>query len=245
VDNNSPWQRECTAHRDKAFIISAALSREHPSTKALILDATRSKLGNLFAFGCYADIGRVHIDRVDSSFCHAFDMQKLETASDKSGEAYAKQRAQERKNNEHDKATIRDHIGLELFFASALGTTPIKMDFMQSGKASDLPNADSIRDVIARFQADIQRRLPACKHNLKNTKNVIERCYAKLLLEDRKTRNDFDRQDYDNLFGDMYIVSAAIYFGAHILTLDGGLKKMASYAGIKCFKQVPNAPSGG
>jgi hypothetical protein len=30
VDNNSPWQSECKSHLDKAFIISAALSREQP-----------------------------------------------------------------------------------------------------------------------------------------------------------------------------------------------------------------------
>jgi hypothetical protein len=236
VDNNSPWQSECKSHLDKAFIISAALSREHPSTKALILDATRSELGNLFAFGCYANVARVHIDRIDSSFGHVFDMRKLEKASDKSGEAFAKQKAQEKINNEHDKTAIQNHLWLELLFAASRG---IKTDFMLSGKASDLPNRDSIHEIISRIQADIQRRLPTCKHNLKNTKNVVERCYAKLLLEDRKTRNDFDRPDYDNVFGDMYIVSAAIYLGANLLTADNGLKQMASYAGIKCFKQVP------
>ena len=241
VDNNSPWQSECKAHLDKAFIISAALSREHPSTKALILDATRSGLGNLFAFGCYPTIARVHLDRIDSSFAQVFDMEKLEKASDKSGEAFAKQKALEKINNEHDKTAIRNHIGLELFFLSALGSTPIKTDFIQSGKASDLPNRDSIHEIISRIQADIQRRLPTCKHNLKKTKNVVERCYAKLLLEDRKTRNDFDRPDYDNVFGDMYIVSTAIYLGANILTADNGLKQMASYAGIKCFKQLPKS----
>ena len=244
VDNNSPWQSECKAHLDKAFIISAALSREHPSTKALILDATHSGLGNLFVFGCYANINRVHIDRIDFSFSHVFDMQKLEDASDKSGEAFAKQKAQERKNNEYDRAAIQNHIWLEFLFASSLGKTPIKTDFMLSGKASDLPNRDSIQEIISRIQADIQRRLPKCKHNLKNTKNVVERCYAKLLLEDRKTRNDFDRQDYDNVFGDMYIVSAAIYLGANILTGDNSLKQMASYAGIKCFKQLHSHPTG-
>lgn len=241
VDNNSPWQSECKAHLDKAFIISAALSREHPSIKALILDATRSGLGNLFAFGCYANIARVHIDRIDSSFSHVFDMQKLEDASDKSGEAFAKQKAQERINNEYDRAAIQNHIWLELLFASSLGKKPIKTDFMISGKASDLPNRDSIQEVITRLQAYIQRQLSKCKHNLKNTKNVVERCYAKLLLEDRKTRNDFDKPNYDNVFGDMYIVSAAIYLGANIMTGDKGLKKMASYAGIKCFKQLPKS----
>ncbi len=239
VDNNSPWQSECQAHLDKAFIISAALSREHPSTKALILDATRCELGNLFAFGCYENVARVHIDRIDSSFGHVFDMEKLEKASDKSGEAFAKLKKQEKVNNDHDKTAIRNHIGLELFFLSALGTTPIKTNFIQSGKASDLPNRDSIHEIISRFQADIQRRLPKCKHNLKQTKNAVERCYARLLLEDRKTRNDFDKPDYDNVFGDMYIVSTAIYLGANILTGDNGLKQMATYAGVKCFKQLP------
>jgi hypothetical protein len=240
VDNNSPWQSDCKAHLDKAFIISAALSREHPSTKALILDATRSELGNLFAVGCYTNVARIHIDRIDSSFGHVFDMEKLEKASDKSGEAYVKQIAQQKINNEHDKTAIRNHIGLELVFLSALGTTPIKTEFIQSGKASDLPNRDSMHKIISRIQTDIQRRLPTCKHNLKKTKNVVEKCYSKLLLEDRKTRNDFDRSDYDNVFGDMYIVLTAIYLGANILTEDNGLKQMALYAGIKCFKQLPD-----
>jgi hypothetical protein len=41
------------------------------------------------------------------------------------------------------------------------------------------------------------------------------------------------------VFSDMYVLSTAIYFGANILTLDKGLKKMASYAGINCFKELP------
>jgi hypothetical protein len=238
VDNNSPWKSECKKHLKKAFIITSALSREHPNTIALILDATRSNLGNIFAFGCYASKGIVHIDKIDTSFRHVFDMQKLEQASAKEGDGFAKQVAQERINNEHDRAAIRNHVSIELLFLSVLGKIPLKTDFMQTGKASDLPNPNSLQEMISRIQADIQRRLPKCKHNLKNTKNTVERCYVKLLLEDRKTRYDFDRLNYDNVFGDMYIVSAAIYFGAHILTEDKGLKRMASYAGINCFKQV-------
>src|ERR1039457_37088 len=53
VDSNSVWKKECLApeNSNKAFIICPALSRENPNTEDLILNATRSKLGNIFSFG--------------------------------------------------------------------------------------------------------------------------------------------------------------------------------------------------
>jgi hypothetical protein len=243
VDNNSRWKNECKAHLDKAFILTSALSREDENTKSLVLDPERNALGNIFAVGVYLNIARVHVDRIDAPFAYWFDMEKLEDGMDKSGEAFARQKAQRRINNENDKTAIRNHIGVELLLANGLATTPLEVDFMQTGRASDLPNPDSIGQVISRFQSNIDRRLPKCKHNLKETKNAIERCYAKLLLTDRKTRHAFDKPDYDNVFGDMYIVSMAMLLGARILTEDAGLKKMASFAGIQCFKSVPNRSS--
>ena len=85
VDTNSEWKKECKVHPDKAFIISPALSREHPNTKDLILDATRCKLGNIFTVGLYAKNGRVLIDRVDENYCYFFDMPKLTEASREGG----------------------------------------------------------------------------------------------------------------------------------------------------------------
>lgn len=242
VDTNSEWKKECKLHPDKAFVISPALSREHPNTKDLILDATRCKLGNIFTVGLYANEGRVLIDRIDESFGYVFDMPNLREASREKGEAFVKQKEDNWIHIENDKTLIRNHIGLELLFTASLGSTPISVEFIHSGKASDLPLADKIQNAIDRLKANIKRRLPACKHNIGKSKIAVELCYATLVLEDIEpngTRWQFDKPKYEHVFGDMYIVLTAIYLGAKIMTKDRKLAQMASYAGIKCV-HVPS-----
>ena len=237
VDSNSDWKRECKEHLDKAFIISPALARENPNTRDLILEATRSKLGNIFSVGIDARLNCVLIERIDEYFQYEFDIPKLSEASREKGKTFAKQKAENRKSIEIEKELIRAHIGNELFFAVSLDRTPISLAFGTSGKASDLPMPQEMPNVVSKLKAHIQRRLPECKYNIKKSKRAVEVCYATLLVEDTEPKGirwEFDEPDYEHVFGDMYIVQTAIFLGAKIMTKDRKLSQMARYAGIKC-----------
>jgi hypothetical protein len=48
-------------------------------------------------------------------------------------------------------------------------------------------------------------------------------------------RKEFDLPNYENVFGDMYILLTALYLKANILTRDSALSRMASYADVKCY----------
>ena len=60
---------------------------------------------------------------------------------------------------------------------------------------------------------------------------------ATLLIEDTDSKGirfEFDEPNYENVFGDMYILLGAIHMGAKIMTKDVRLTIMAGYAGIIC-----------
>jgi len=237
VDSNSDWKRECKEHLSKAFIISPSLARENPNIRDLILEATRSKLGNIFSVGLDARLNCVLVERIDEHFQYEFDIPKLTEASREKGETFVKQKAENRKSIEVEKELIREHINFELLFATALDHTSISVAFMSSGKASDLPLPNEMPNVVNRLKAHVARRIPACKYNIKKSKRAVEVCYATLLVEDAEPKGirwEFDEPDYEHVFGDMYIVQTAIYLGSKIMTKDRKLSQMASYAGIKC-----------
>ena len=83
VDSNSLWRKECLAPENskKAFVICPALSRENPNIEDLILNATRSKLRNIFSFGIDAGLNCILIDLIDEPFKDVFDMVRLLHAS--------------------------------------------------------------------------------------------------------------------------------------------------------------------
>jgi len=241
VDSNTNWKKECKENLEKAFIISPTLSRENPNTKDLILEAARCKLGNIFSVGIDANLNCILVDRIDEPFHYAFDKAKLTEASKGKGPTVAKQKAEMPTKIEKEKELIRDHIRLAFLFSGPLDST-ISLAFIDSGKASDLPSPDKIQKTIEVLKGDIRRRLPACKHDIGKSKRAVEVCYATLLIEDTEPtgiRIQFDKPNYANVFGDMYILQTAIYLGANIMTKDRKLAQMASYAGIKCF-HVPS-----
>jgi hypothetical protein len=238
VDTNSEWKKECKNHLDKAFIITPALSREQENTKELILDEARCKLGNIFSVGIIANPGYVLIDRIDQHFQHAFDNAKLTQASKGKGPIVANQKAEHQRQIEHEKEQIRFQVGLELLFSVNSGQPPVSKAFWNSGNACDLPPPDQMQYATDRLKANINRRSPDCKYNVNKSKTVVEMCHRTLLLEDNRIRSEFDDPKKENVFGDMYILFAAIYLGANIMTKDIRLIRMAGYAGIE-FCHVP------
>jgi len=239
IDSNSDWRDECKKHLDKAFIITPALSRENQNTKELILEAKRCKLGNIFSVGIDLDIDSIMVDRIDEYFRYVFNDKALAESSRGVGEHIAKQRQTNAKGIEVDKFLIRGHIRLAYQFSNGLDSAQILAALGGAKKTSDLPSQDCIQSTINVLKTDIKARIADCKYNVNLTKMVAEMCYAVLLLEDADrneagTRTKFDKADYPNVFGDMYILQGAIMLGAKIMTKDKKLIQMANYAGIKC-----------
>lgn len=239
VDTNSTWKKECKDFPGKAFIITPALSREQQNTEELILSEKRNKLGNIFSIGLI--LSQVHppayvlIDKVDEHWENNFDAGKLRQASGGRGPIVAQQKIDHQKQVSKEREMTRFAVGLELIFAANLHVTvPISLKFLETGKASDLPPAETLSYTINRYKGSIKRRFPLCRYNVDNSKVVVEMCHQMLLLEDYRIRAEFDDPAKENVFGDMHILWGAIYLGASILTHDIRLTKMAGYAGIKC-----------
>jgi hypothetical protein len=243
VDTNSEWKKESKSHLDKAFIITPALSREQMNTEELILNETRSQQGNIFSVGIIPshnipNEGYILIDRMDSHFQYCFDDAKLSRASKGKGEIFAKQRTTHRQQTEYEKEQIRFQVGLELLFSVNSSQPPASKTFWTTGKACDLPPPDELKYVVDKLKNNIRQNYPACKHNVNKSKTLVEMCHRALLLEDTRIRQEFDDPTKENVFGDMYILFAAIYLEAKIMTKDVRLAKMAEYAGMK-WRHVP------
>jgi len=239
VDTNSEWKKECKLHLDKAFIITPALSREQLNTEDLILDESRSQLGNIFSVGIIPNKsipnqGYILIDRMDSHFQYCFDDAKLSKASKGKGQIFTQQKIVHRHQIEYEKEQICFQVDLELLFSANSEQPPIDMTFCTTHKACNLPPPSDLKYATDRLKANIKQRYPSCKYNVTKSKTLVEMCHRTLLLEDTKIRAEFDDQKRENVFGDMYILLAAVHMGAKIMTKDIRLTTMASYAGISC-----------
>ena len=244
VDSNSLWKKECLAPENskKAFIICPALAHENPNTKDLILNATRSKLGNIFSFGIDASLNCILIDLIDEPFKDVFDIVKLRQAS--------KQKPvtpQAVWNGiEIEKQKIRDIIRPML--ERMISVVPYGSTFLKSGLAADLPPQSETQVMADAFKIIIRQMRLAddSLYQVAKSQKLALLCYATLLFDDKQERKDegtrfeFDCPQYENVFGDMHIVQAAIYFKASILTIDKKLEQMASYADLKCH-HVPQS----
>src|ERR1017187_2847563 len=86
----------------------------------------------------------------------------------------------------------------------------------------------------------ITQQVGQCRHNFPISIKVNRLCYATLLLEDVEIRKEFDLPNYENVFGDMYILLTALFLKANILTRDGALTRMAKYANVTCYHVPPS-----
>jgi hypothetical protein len=241
VDSNSLWKKECLAHENsqKAFIICPALSRENPNTEDLILNATRSKLGNIFSFGIDASLNFILIDRIDEPFKDVFDILRLRRASKQKPEPTA----EVWNGIEIEKDKIRDIIRQMFAKMTERGGVPVGTVFMKSGRAADLPSNTDTQVMADAFKIIIKQMRLAddSLYQVSKSQKLSHLCYATLLLEDKQERKDegtrfeFDCPQYEHVFGDMHIVQTAIYLKASILTIDKKLEQMASYANVKCY----------
>lgn len=235
LDHNSLLKKEIEQHRDKAFIIAATISREHSNPRGIIFRKDFVKLGNVFEVGPNEVYGRVFVHRIDEYYHYCFDSDLF-----KNGQLPDKGNPNIDTVNAIQKRRIHDEITLSLSCEDALNATKFGALFTNTAKAKDLPSPDKIRSTINRFKANIVRRIPDARLNIKKSIRAAELCFSTLLMEDIQLRKEagakfeFDEQKYDNLFGDMHIVQTAIYLGARIMTKDNLLSQMANYAGIKC-----------
>jgi hypothetical protein len=223
----------------KAFIICPALSRENPNTEDLILNATRSKLGNIFSFGIDASLNCILIDRIDEPFKDVFDLKSLRRASKQKPEPTV----QVWNGIEIEKNKIRDIIRQMFAKMTELGRVAIGTAFIKSGLAADLPSNSETQVMADAFKIIIKQMRLAddSLYQVSKSQKLSHLCYATLLLEDQQERKDegtrfeFDCPQYEHVFGDMHIVQTAIYLNASILTKDKKLEQMASYADVRCY----------
>lgn len=227
IDNCSDWRKEYPKpeNQEKAFIISPALARENPNIKELILDNDRYKYGNIFSIGILPIQGgryRIMVDRIDKHFRHVFNLPALTEASKGKGETVAEQKKKNQKTIDVHKKQIRDCLRIV--------------------NASDLlqPTDLSITVIAAELKQFITQQVGQCRHNFPISIKVNRLCYATLLLEDVEIRKEFDLPNYENVFGDMYILLTALFLKANILTKDGALTRMAKYANVKCYHVPPS-----
>jgi hypothetical protein len=177
----------------------------------------------------------VFVHRIDELYRYCFDAQLF-----KAGQLADDGNPSIDMMNAIQKKRIYDEITIPLFCEDALNSTQVSIPFTNSAKAIDLPSPNKIQSTIDRFKANIKRRLPDCKFNIKKSIRAAELCYSVLLMEDMQLRKEdgikfeFDLPEYAHLFGDMHLVQTAIYLGARIMTKDIPLTKMASYASIQC-----------
>jgi hypothetical protein len=227
IDNCSDWRKEYpkSENREKAFIISPSLARENPNTKELILDKDRYKYGNIFSVGILPIQGgkyRIMVDRIDEHFRYVFNLPALSEASKGKGETVAEQKEKNRSTIDAHKKQIRDCL--------------------QIVNATDLkpPTDLTITVIAAELKQFITQQVGQCRHNFPISIKVNRLCYATLLLEDVEIRKEFDLPNYENVFGDMYILLTALFLKANILTRDGALTRMAKYANVTCYHVPPS-----
>lgn len=251
VDTNSQSKKVYQQFPDKAFVYSSTLSREEREPTGLILDNKTCKVGNVFIVRGEPRLGRVFAHRLDEHYRHLYDMVNFRRDC-KNGKFSKSQTEAAAIINTVNKKRLHNEIGISLFLEDALTQSPIGTDFINSGVSADLPPAEKLKKTIESFKRGIKNRFPQSKHHVKKSIRVAELCYCTLMMEDNQPRTDsgarfeFDLSDYPNLFGDMYIIQAAVYLGARILTKDNGVFKMASYANIECHNvpQPAKQPSG-
>ncbi len=86
--------------------------------------------------------------------------------------------------------------------------------------------------------ASIRAGVSACVNNYLKAIDIARRCYALLLMEKIKIRNEFASPDYDNVFGDTTAIQNALFLKAAILSEDKQLRRMAGYVRLECVKSL-------
>lgn len=91
---------------------------------------------------------------------------------------------------------------------------------------------ESIQKKDAELAAYLVSNLRKCFKNFDQSEIAARYGYARLLLRSPRTRNEFEMQDYPNVFGDLQLVQNALFLQASILSKDKGVHKMARFCGV-------------
>jgi hypothetical protein len=139
---------------------------------------------------------------------------------------------------------IRDMVGLRKFEKPGGGKS--KLDTSQSiaeekTKILSLLETSAIEEAgltenrslkDRELRMCIERECERCFKDFLKSIEVARYAYARLLLTSQKTRSDFVKIDYPNVFGDTHLIQNALFFNAGILSGDKNVKKMARFCGI-------------
>jgi hypothetical protein len=215
VDTNASWKNETKKpeNRDKAFIIGMTLMAEQDTKLKGVFFNSKVDLSNnnIYIFDIDPDLGKeplVVIERLDAPYRLTLDEARLAAESLPRDAEFL---AQENDAIEGEKEQILNVLGVH-------SLEKIDREFY-----------------VRRTQellAFIRQEAPRCVANYVNSYQVARRCYALLLLNEKKIRNEFALADYRHVFGDTMLIHNALFLQANVLSHDKvGVHNMMSYIG--------------
>lgn len=230
VDSHASWQAESKKpqNQNKAFIIGRTISDETENLKALFFgDKVDTSNNNIFNLGVTSVNNEplVTLERLDAHFQSVFDCQKLEEESKpqakRTDTAFLQRRKKRLENVELEKKQI-----LKVLEVSDIAQLAPRAELNQSETG---------------LTAYIRENRSRCFGHWLNSMEVARCCYALLLIQSRKIRNEFALPDYWNVFHDTILIHNALFLKAKIFSGDFAPNKMASYIGdpaIVCLKKI-------
>ena len=221
VDSNSNWKAESKEPRNKdvAFIIGRTVDTEEDNLKGLLfspkVDVTNN---NIFGFGLedVAGLRLVALHRLDRYFKLIFDPVKLDEES--------KPRTK--------RTNVENVLSEKRAIASIEQEKSVILDILGVHRIADLPERKALANKERDLLGCIRSNAIHCRYNWKLSVEVARRCYALLLIQQRRMRSEFALPGYRNVFGDMTLVQNGIFLRAGILSADKAPKTMLSYTGL-------------
>jgi len=86
------------------------------------------------------------------------------------------------------------------------------------------------------FRLEIERKKPKCFKRFWESNDVARLAYSRLLLFSNKTRNEFAKPNYANVFGDLHLIQNALFFNAGFASKDKAVVSMAKFCGLPTFE---------
>ena len=87
-----------------------------------------------------------------------------------------------------------------------------------------------------KLRLEIEHKKPRCFKRFWESNDVARLAYSRLLLFSLKMRNEFDKPNYANVFGDLHLIQNALFFNAGYASEDWAVKKMAIQCNLQRFE---------
>lgn len=226
VDSHGNWKAEAAKpeNRDRAFILGRTILEEQHDTRGLLFGPKVNLCNNnIFLLGMRSQLGEgppwVKLERLDEAYRKEFDEERLSNAA---------KGLKDTKLLNYERRRLED-IGAE---------KDAVLSIIRVTDIASLPAPRELEGPRADLLASIRAGVSACVNNYLKAIDIARRCYALLLMEKIKIRNEFASPDYDNVFGDTTAIQNALFLKAAILSEDKQLRRMAGYVRLECVKSL-------